>query len=197
MNRDTFIKSYDLSSKKGRISPGVVVGVILIALDILLMSGFFRFGALHDQFAGTPMEHFVPGPKMGLILTTAGLAMIILGLMPDRYTGMDLYYDGLIFHRPKGEDEPVDFDKVDTIITSQQGRGFDKTLFIRFENGKNRQILLPEHSTIPEDVEAAWTSYCRAQNRLIEEEEERERSRQKAQQEADREEKQEGHHKGE
>ena len=170
MDKDRFIQSFEIYKERKGVKPSVILGGILIILDILLMSGVLQFGFLKEAWGGTPMEHFIPGPNMGFILTIAGIALIVLGLIPAKYISMDLYYDGIVFHKPKGGTEEIRFDDVETIIRSQQGRGFDKTLFIRFENGKSRQILLPPQSEIPEHVTAAWNSYCRMLDRLYEEE---------------------------
>ena len=168
-----FLQSFDIRNKKG-ISAGVVLGIILLAAG---MAGHLHlldtvFGSAES---GNPLAFLAPNYKTGLIYALIGAALLVSGMIPDKYARLDLYTDALVLFRK--DPGPTDretggetwlFDDLDAIVASQRGLGDPRSLLIIPEDGRKIQIMVPARNELPAEVEGVWRSYCGRYNRELE-----------------------------
>ena len=180
-SKGDFLQSFDIRNKKG-ISAGAVLGIILLAAGL---AGHLHlldavFGA---ETGGNPFLYFAPNYKTGLVYALIGAALLISGLIPDKYSRLDLYTDALVLYRKEsGENKSVAyadavnsetgetylFDDIDAIVASQRGLGDPRSLLIIPEEGRKIQIMVPPRNEMPAEVEGVWRSYCVRYNRELE-----------------------------
>ena len=93
-----FLQSFDIRNKKG-ISAAAVIGAVLAALGI---AGHLHlldpvFGA--EAIARNLFLNLAPNYKTGLAYAVIGIALIAIGMMPDKYVQADLYTDAIVLHK--------------------------------------------------------------------------------------------------
>ena len=107
-----FLQSFDIRNKKG-ISAAAVIGAVLAVLGI---AGHLHlldpvFGA--EAIARNLFLNLAPNYKTGLAYAVIGIALIAIGMMPDKYVQADLYTDAIVLHKKlpgtpadKGREKP-------------------------------------------------------------------------------------------
>ncbi|MBQ7174460.1 MAG: hypothetical protein IJR62_03260 [Lachnospiraceae bacterium] len=177
-----YLQSFDIRNKKG-ISVLTVLGAVMAAAGLAghlhLMDGIFTPEAL----AANIFLNIAPNYKTGLVYVLIGLALLVIGSIPDKYVRADLYTDAIVLYRKEPQDpgkksdtevtegDVFLFDDLESIVSSQRGLGDPQTLLIIPEKGGKIQLMVPPRNGMPAEAEAVWRSYCVRYNRMLDAEE--------------------------
>ena len=106
------------------------------------------------------------------------IALLVIGLMPDRFERADLYTDAIVlYHKDPGvpaDGTPAEggevylFDDLDAMAASERGLGDPQSLLLVPEKGRKVQVMVPPRNGMPAEAEGAWRSYCVRYNRALE-----------------------------
>ncbi len=177
-----YLQSFDIRNKNG-VSILTILGAVLAAAGLAghlhLLDGMISPEALAANF----FLYIAPNYKTGLVYVLIGLALLVIGLIPDKYVRADLYTDAIVLYRKEPQDageksntasadgEVFLFDDLESIVSSQRGLGDPQTLLIIPEKGGKIQLMVPPRNGMPAEAEAVWRSYCVRYNRMLDAEE--------------------------